>query len=289
VVRLPLVLCNVAVSDIALRDVIPAAARAGFDAMSIAGSAVRRSAERDGVGAAELAMMIRDHGLRVTDMEAVGDWLDPIPTSGPRWLDPGYHEAEFIELAGVFGAVNLVATHFGPTRSVPEATTAFARLCDVAADQGLNVALEYPAMATIGDVRTAWAVVSAADRPNGGILHDVWHHDRSEATDADLHAVPAERILSVQLSDAAAQRRGPLLEDIRHRRFVGEGDLDVVTSLRRLVDRGVACPLGIEVFTSFDPRPADERVQELYDNLRAAVVTAGLDPTGSASLDPLES
>jgi sugar phosphate isomerase/epimerase len=149
-------------------------------------------------------------------------------------------------------------------------------LCDAAADRDLSVALEYPAMATLGDVATAWAIVERAGRANGGIVHDVWHHDRSTATDADLDAVPADRFLSIQLSDASAERRGPPIEDARYRRLVGEGDLNVVEGLRRLVARGVRCPIGIEVFVSFDLRPVDERIREFADNLRWAATAAGL-------------
>lgn len=274
--RLPLVLCNVSVADVPLSGVIPAAARAGFDAITIVGGALRRSIERDGIGPDELAAMVREHGLTVTDVEAVGDWWRPLPTDSPTWLQPGFDEAEFLDVATTFGAVNLVATHFGTMGPLDEAAVQFARLCDAAAERSLMVAFEYPAMATVDDVATAWTIVRLADRANGGILHDVWHHDRSPATDAQLDEVPADRFFSIQLSDASAERRGPPIEDARHRRLIGEGDLDVVEGLRHLVARGVRCPIGIEVFVSFDRRPVDVRVREFADNLRWAATQAGL-------------
>ncbi len=274
--HLPLALCNVSVADLPLREMIPAAAEAGFEAVSIYGAAVRRSVLRDGLGPDRLAALVREHGLTVTDVEAVADWLAPLPDGMPRWLDPGYDETGFLDLAATFGARTLVAVHFGPLPPIDEAAEQFARLCDAAAPRGLSVAIEYPAMATLGDVGTAWAIVEAAARPNSGVVHDVWHHDRSPAGDLELARVPPERFLSIQLADAAAEPIGPPLEDVRLRRLLGVGELRPADILRDLVSRGVRCPVGIEVFTPFDERPPRERVRELYENLRATVEAAGL-------------
>ena len=275
--QLPLVLCNVSVVDLPLHEVIPAAAAAGFEGISIYGAAVRRSMQRDGLGPEELAALVHKHGLAVTDVEAVADWFTPLPDGLPRWLDPGFDEAGFLGLAATFRARTLVAVHFGAQRPVAEAAVQFARLCDAAAERGLAVALEYPAMATVGDVGTAWAIVAAAGRANGGIVHDVWHHDRSPAGDAELAQVPADRIFSIQLADAPAEPTGPLLEDVRHRKLLGAGDLRPAELLRDLVARGVRCPVGIEVLTPFDERAPLVRIQELYDSLRAVAVAAGVE------------
>lgn len=107
------VLCNVSVADIALRSVIPAAAAAGFDAITVLGTAVRRSIERDGVGPVELTAMLRDHALTVTDIEAVGDWLTPPPAGQPAWQRAGYDQGGFLELASVLGDLGGVGVHYG--------------------------------------------------------------------------------------------------------------------------------------------------------------------------------
>src|SRR4051794_30499718 len=106
--RLPMVLCNVSVGDVPLREMIPAAAEAGFDAVSIYGAAVRRSERRDGVGPDRLAALVREHGIAVTEVEAVADWFAPLPPGLPRWLDPGFDESGFLDLAVAFGARTLV-------------------------------------------------------------------------------------------------------------------------------------------------------------------------------------
>ena len=66
----------------------------------------------------------------------------------------------------------------------------FAGLCDRAAEHGLLVALEFLPWSGIPDVATAWRIVDAAGRANGGLLVDTWHHLRGVADDDALRARP---------------------------------------------------------------------------------------------------
>jgi len=273
-----LVLCNVSVANFPLEDVIPAAAAAGFRSMSVLGRCYRRASVRSGLSGTDLRHLLDDHGIAVTDVEAVGDWLGPVPYPEDSYFHPAYDLDGYLELAGVLGARTVVATHFGPPVPVDVAAEAFATMCDRAGERGLRVALEFVAFATIADVVGAWGVVRAADRINGGLLLDVWHHRRSPASDADLDAVPADRIFSVQISDAAAQPVGTLVDDVANRRLPGDGDFDVAALLRHLDGRGVRCPVGVEVLNrdivAGGPLAAARR---LYAAL--AAVTAASHPT----------
>ncbi len=56
--------------------------------------------------------------------------------------------------------------------------------------------------------RRAWEVVRGADRPNGGLNIDTWHCARTGTTPDDLRALPGDRVLAIQLSDAPATVRG---------------------------------------------------------------------------------
>jgi sugar phosphate isomerase/epimerase len=236
-------LCNVSVNNVPLRDAIPAAAAAGFDVMSITGHSHRRS----GMTNEELAGLLARHGVRVQEVEAAFDWLTPIDDVPPVFR-PDYTAEELLDIGAALGARTIGAVHFGSRRPVEAAAEAFAALCDRAAARGMDVALEYVAVATIADLKTAWEVVSAADRPNGGLLVDIWHHRRTASADGLLTSIPAERILSVQLSDGPREPVGSVLEDLQHRRFPGEGDFGVPAFVRRLVDHGVSCPFGVETF-----------------------------------------
>jgi sugar phosphate isomerase/epimerase len=126
----------------------------------------------------------------------------------------------------------------------------FAALCDRAGEHGLNVAIEFLPWTTIPDAGVAWDIVRLADRDNGGLLVDSWHHFRGAANDDLIRAVPPERILSVQFDDADAEVVGTLLEDTLHRRRLpGEGSFDLEGFIRLMDDHGVHCPLSVEVLS----------------------------------------
>ena len=266
------VLCHISVAPVPARELIPAAAGAGFDGVSIVARAHQRFLASEGLTDADLRALLTDHGLVVTDFEAVGDWLTPPPTDAPTFLRAVYTEAQCLEAAAAVGASTLVATHFGEPVPADQAAPAFAGLCDRAADRGLQVALEFPAMATIADVTAAWDVVRLADRPNGGILLDTWHHRRSPGTDAHLADVPAERVLSIQLRDGAAEPVGPPVEDVMISVLPGDGDFGLADLLRQLDERGVNCPVGIEVLSREILAQGPVRAAEILYNALSRVL-----------------
>ena len=96
-------------------------------------------------------------------------------------------------------------------------------MCDCAADIGVLVHLEFIPMTAIPDVATAWRIVRDAGRPNGGILFDTWHFSRGSADFDDLQTVPAERILAVQVDDAATEVSGSLWDDTQRRLLPDDG------------------------------------------------------------------
>src|SRR5262249_35064730 len=162
----------------------------------------------------------------VAEVESAGSWLSSPEDIPERWR-PRSSDEEMIRIAEVLGARGLCATHFGAPAPAEQAAEAFARLCDRAATAGIHVSLEFPAWATINDVATAWEIVRLADRPNGGVLFDVWHHRRSTNDDAALAAIPGPKITSLQLADGAADPSGPLDEDVLLRQLPGDGDMGV--------------------------------------------------------------
>src|SRR5579859_7516162 len=103
-----LMLCNMSVANLPLQEVIPAAAGAGFDCISVLARAHRRAVERDGLTNTELRGLLADHGIRVQEVEAAGDWLSPVPVAEKPWLDPVYDSA-MATVADVRSAWGIVA------------------------------------------------------------------------------------------------------------------------------------------------------------------------------------
>jgi sugar phosphate isomerase/epimerase len=270
-----LVLNNVSLTTTPLRDVISAASSAGFDAMSVMARSYRYAIERAGLTNADIRALVADHGITITDVEAATDWLTPEGESIPTWVRAPYTTDELLVIAEELGATTLTTFHWGTSEPLDVAAEKFARLCDRAADAGLRIALEFPAWMTIASLQDAWEVVRTADRPNGGLLVDIWHHRRSDGDDSLLRTLPPESIFSVQLADGTAVPRGALIDDVRNRMLLGDGELDIVGFLRTLADMGVDAPVGIEVFDAeLVASGADHAARVLYQSLHKVVAQA---------------
>jgi sugar phosphate isomerase/epimerase len=157
-------------------------------------------------------------------------------------------EDDFYRVADALGARSINAALADPGELELDAVAdAFAKLCDRAATHGLLVHLEFLPWTRIGDVAAAERIVERAGRANGGVMLDAWHHFRSGSPDT---AIPAARVLGIQLCDAPALPEPDPISETLHRRLVpGEGDADLVRLLRRLATGGCTAPIGVEVFS----------------------------------------
>jgi sugar phosphate isomerase/epimerase len=273
--RPELVLCNVAVAGVPFIEHVAAAQAAGFDAISLLGRAHRRATQRDGLSEHDMITILDDYGIVLTDVEAVGDWLGPAPADQPKFLDHVYPAKTYLDIAAALGARTVVAVHFGAPAPIDLAVTRFIDLCDAAAGCDLDIALEFPSFATISDVSAAWDIVRLADRPNGGLLIDTWHHRRSLVGDDALRAIDGTKVFSVQLSDGPSDPVGPALSDVTHRSMPGAGAFGVADLVRLLDGLGTRAPIGIEVFDqALLERSAQRAAQELGDALREVLSEA---------------
>lgn len=158
-----------------------------------------------------------------------------------------------------------------------DAASRFGALCDRAADHGLVVGLEFLPFTNIYDAGDALRIAEAADRPNGGVCMDIWHHVRGANDVALLDAVPGELITGVQMND------GPLLppadsdldykdDCLRHRVPPGAGEFDVDGFVAMLRSKGVDVPWGLEVCNEDAwGSPAHDHVHAIADAMRSVL------------------
>jgi sugar phosphate isomerase/epimerase len=234
---------------------LEAAVAAGYAAVSLWGRDYA-AARAEGYGDTDIVAMLADHGLVVAELDPAWWWTPGAASvSIPPELDPidvfRFDERELLRIGELVGARSLNAADvLGGSWGVEEGAAAFAALCDRAADHGLLVHLEWLAWSRIADLATAWEVVRLADRDNGGLNVDTWHCARTGTTVEDLHAVPGERVLAIQLDDGPADAEHDLVEATLHRRLLpGEGEFDLAGYLGALRDIGAAAPTGVEVFS----------------------------------------
>lgn len=244
---------------------VSAAAAAGFTGLGL------RVADYLGAGMADgdIRDLLDRSGLRVLELEHTWDWAegeDPV------------EEAVF-RLADRIGVRQLNAPMFA-AHPVADLVEPFGALCDRAAEHGVLVGFEFLPYSHVRTLGEAWEVVAGADRPNAGIVVDLWHWFRSGATPDDLTEIPASAITSLQLCDVLPDPGPDLADEARHRRLLpGRGAGDTLGLLHALRDRGVRAPASVEVFSDeLDARPAAEAARLAFDAGAAALDRAGYSP-----------
>ena len=222
------------------------AVAAGFTAISAWPGDLLR-ADRAALGRA-----IAAHGLVLTDVECIGNWLPAHATVQGGWADAmrAATPEKLSDLAAEAGArtvsvVELAGQAWDPAVLVP----AFARICDLAAAAGLAVAIEPVPVGAVGTFAQARELVERAGRANAGIMLDTWHFFRSGSSLDDLATCPGELIRSVQLNDALATPEADLNAGMMRRLLPGAGELDLAGFMQALAATGTRAPIGIEAFS----------------------------------------
>jgi sugar phosphate isomerase/epimerase len=249
------------------------AARAnGFERMSLSSLDVARAAEA-GTPPEELGRALRGSGLELV-MDPVVNWHGDASAMG-RYGESGPDEV--LRMCEALQVVSMSAIGpFGADEvSIDELAERFGGFCDRAGDVGAQVHLEFMPFSAVADLATAWAIVEAADRDNGGLLFDTWHFFRGDPDFALLDDIPGARIFAVQVSDAPAEIRGSLGEDTFHRLMPGDGCFDLPRALRTLDRIGGLRWVGPEVLSpvtaAMPPVEAARRARDCTRELIARV------------------
>src|SRR6476660_2529957 len=241
-----------------------AAARAGFDGIGLRAENYWAA----GLDAAAMLATAEQHGVRILEVEYRTAWGTP----GDRDEAQQEKERTVFHMARAFGVRHLNAGLLEKL-PLPVMTEAFAALCERAGPD-LTVALEFMPYSGVPDLATAWRIVPEV--PNAGIIIADWHWARARQQGADLHDVPAERIVSVQLCDVRAEPMEPLrTESLGHRLPPGKGYGDTVGLVRGLTKRGVT--------------PAVMAVEVICDELVARGVDIAAQVTADAAREVLAS
>jgi len=269
-----LVLCAGTVALSGLEERVAAASAAGFRGISLF---VRdyQAARAAGRSDADLRSLLRDHGIQVAELDPLMNWVPGLELTASASADGraffATGERDFYAIADALGARSINAVLFTERRFELDALIeAFAGLCDRAREHGLLVHLEFMPFSEVRDVSVAEQVVTGAGRENGGILFDTWHHFRSGAPDA---AIPARRVIGIQINDAPTRPEADPIEETSHRRLLpGEGDIDLAGLMARLAAGGCRAPIGVEVFSdALATRPVAETARRAAEAARAVL------------------
>jgi sugar phosphate isomerase/epimerase len=194
---------------------------------------------------AELRAILRQYGIAEISLEFLTGWfLDGAEAEQPR-LD----EETAYAAARAYGARCLnVGSDFGDRGlSRHYMRGKFRALCERAAANGVDIALEIVPWSDVPDIGSALEVIDGID--NAGLVIDAWHVFRGGIPLSDLASLPADRIFCIQVNDAEAAVRGSLPEDTQRRRPCGEGVFDLDGFVDSLERAGAGVPLSVEIIS----------------------------------------
>ena len=225
------------------------AAETGFWGIGMQVDDYVRTRER-GMSDSEMLRLLESTDMAVDEIEFLTGWSSDIDAIRARALQI---EATIFSAADALGVrqLNVGCGEF-PDEVAPIERLAerFAALCERAVGHELTVAIEFLPWSGISDIATAWEVVRQSGAANGGILLDTWHFFRGNPDFDALRAIPANRIVGVQVNDGPAEPVGEIREETRHgRRLTGYGDFDLSRIVRELDALGVSAPWAIEVMS----------------------------------------
>jgi sugar phosphate isomerase/epimerase len=267
-----LVLCSGTIRNAPFALTVRAAAAAGFQGISLYYDEYRQ-ARSSGWSDLDLRTFLDDHGIAVAELDGRMDWL-PGDTGAPS-------SAEFIDAAASLRARSITVLEVrgrpvGHSLTLEDVSSAFAAVCDRAADHALLAHIEYFPLSGIADLGTAYEIVRAAGRSNGGVLVDAWHHRRGADAGRFAAGFPGESILAVQLGDVGPIPSPDLAHEMMHHRLLpGTGAGHVAELVRSVRALGCTAPMEVEVYSdalaALDPFVAARRAM---DALRAVIGSA---------------
>jgi sugar phosphate isomerase/epimerase len=249
-----------------LERMVTASAEAGFRGVAMWTMYVSQVGA-EGLDVKGIARLCDDHGLQVRVVEAVTAW----PSGDRKAIDA--EARPVFELATELGAEEVLAVAYTDDPiDLDVASRGFAYTCDLAARDGLGIALEFLPWTSVPDLRTAWRVVSTAGRDNGGLVVDSWHWQRQPGgPDLEtLRSIPASRIHLLQLNDAPREPDGEMMDETMNRRLLpGDGEIDLRTLLDTLDEMGAEPIVAPEVFNpSIGALGPDEAARRIGDATR---------------------
>jgi sugar phosphate isomerase/epimerase len=259
-----LVLCSGTVRKLGVVDTARVAAAVGYQGISVYVHEVR-AALADGWTVPSLRAHLDELGLAVAEIDGAVDWVPGVPV-GERAASLD----EVVAIAAGLRARSITAVEVsgrlvGDALPFDDAVEGFARFCDLARPHDVLVHIEYFPFSGIRDLTTARAVVHAADRVNGGVLVDIWHHQRGpDAGGLESLQAAGREVVGIQLNDAALVAEADVRHECMHGRTLpGEGHATSAAMVAALRAGGCIAPIGVEVYSdaldALDPEDAARR------------------------------
>jgi len=150
-------------------------------------------------------------------------------------IDPAMYEPAFA-IAAELGGKSVISSIWTENKDLY--LSRFAQVCDLAAQYGLTVELEYVPIAAVKNLAGVVDVLNQVNRQNAGILVDIHHFHRAGDNPENLARLPRKWFHMVHLCDAKAEIPANL-DEMKHilredREYLGEGGIDIKSILANI-------------------------------------------------------
>ena len=174
----------------------------------------------------ETKAVMANTGIRLLDIELARIVCE---------IDPAKYEPAFATAAEL-GGKGVISSIWTENRDIY--LSRFTQVCNLAAQYGLTVELEYVPVSAVKDLAGVVEVLNQVNRQNAGILVDIHHFQRAGDNPEDLASLPRKWFHMVHLCDVKAEIPTNLDEMKRimreDRDYPGEGGVDIKSILANI-------------------------------------------------------
>lgn len=240
-VRNPINMAHLNVLEIAPPEVVTLAEQAGFDTLGLRLSPVREGEVAPPVYGntamkRDLAARLKDSNVGLFEIEVL--WLRHGVTIGDY--------RPFLELGAELGAKHVIS--ICDLADETAAIEMYSRGCELCAEYGLTLGLEFLPWLAVGTLEGAKRIVTSARQANGHLILDSLHISRTGGDYATAAKVPHGLMRYVQISDAPLPPPASIAEIAEEAKFnrlaPGEGDLPLTAFCESIP---ATMPVSVEV------------------------------------------
>ncbi|MER9947252.1 sugar phosphate isomerase/epimerase [Mesorhizobium sp. M0047] len=237
-----------------------------------------------GLTPSEMRKMAEDAGAPLRYLDSLTDWAPiRVPTECSPALrarfdvstDHCFHICEKLGLNSILAVPGFDEGSVELTQLVD----GFGRFAERASVEGYWIDLEFMPFRGMANLSDAWAIISAVNPSNAGILVDVWHFSKGRYELDLLKTIPGQFLAGMQIADGKMTQVGTSLFDDtdKYRNFPGEGEMDVVGIIQAVAEKQCLRHAGPEVFSlEADALSAEETGKTSAETTRHALLEAGV-------------
>jgi len=200
----------------------------------------------------DMKQILDDNGIRHIEVEWLLDWY----CTDARKAASDATRVLLLEAAEVLRARHIKIGDLGnDCADVPQMTDAFGPLCRQAAERGTNVLFEMlPAQfSRAPSLDQALAITRGSGEPNGGVMLDNLHMQRTGTTPDDIvRKLQPSDLIGVEINDGYLALPVKFEDSVVNKRLLpGDGEFDIAAFLHAVWTAGYDGPVGVEVINEY--------------------------------------